>query len=57
MLAQGTVPLGKLSLGLEWSKMEGRQICLTQMTEDKCSLRQENADEAQHPLPTQLGNK
>jgi hypothetical protein len=48
----------KLSLGLEWSKakMEGHQRYLTQRTEDKCSLLQENADGVQHPLPTQWDN-
>lgn len=48
----------RLSLGLEWSKakMVEHQRCLTQRTADKWSLLQENADGAQHPLPTQLGN-
>lgn len=47
-----------LSQGLEWSKarMVGHLRCLTRRTEDKRCLLQENADGAQHPLPTRLGN-
>ena len=48
-----------LSWGLEWSKARtvGPLRCLTQRTVDKRSLLPENADGAQHPLPTQPCNK
>lgn len=53
VLARGTVPLVRLSLGLESSGVEeGHQICLIQTTGDNRSLHQANADGAQHPLPS-----